>query len=53
VKTSKRPVISEEEQRLLEGVRVRLIRPDERERFDQFLLLPNEWVIFEEFNKSG
>jgi hypothetical protein len=34
----KRPVITEEEQGLLEGVRVRLIKPEERERFDQLMI---------------
>ena len=33
-----RPVITEEEQCLLEGVQVRLIKPDERERFDQMMV---------------
>jgi hypothetical protein len=35
MKTQPKPVITEEQQALLEGVQVRLIVPEERERFDQ------------------
>jgi hypothetical protein len=37
VKTTKRPVITEEEQCLLGGVQVRPIQPEERERFDKLM----------------
>jgi hypothetical protein len=37
MKTRQRPIITEEQQALLEGVQVRLIVPEERERFDQLI----------------
>ena len=37
MKTTKRPVITEEEQCLLGGVQVRPIQPEERERFDKLM----------------
>jgi len=37
VKTTKRPVITEEEQCLLECVQVRPIQPEERQRYDQLM----------------
>jgi hypothetical protein len=38
VKTNLRPVLTDADQRLLDGVQVRLLRPDERVRFDQLLI---------------
>jgi hypothetical protein len=38
VRVKKRPVISDEQQRLLEGVQLRLIEPGEQERFDQLII---------------
>jgi hypothetical protein len=37
VKLKTRPVITENEQALLEGVQVRLLRPEERERFEELM----------------
>jgi hypothetical protein len=37
VKTKHRPILTEAQQALLEGVQVRLIQPEERKRFDQFI----------------
>jgi len=36
--TKHRPILTAEQQALLDGVQVRLIQPDERERFDQCLI---------------
>ena len=33
-----RPIVTEEQQALLDGVQVRLIKPEERERFDQLII---------------
>jgi len=38
VKVDKRPIISDEQQRLLEGVQLRLIEPGEKDRFDQLIV---------------
>jgi hypothetical protein len=38
VKLDKRPVISQPEQALLDGVQLRLIQPEERERFDRLIV---------------
>jgi hypothetical protein len=38
MKTRHRPILTEEQQALLEGVQVRLIAPPERERFDRLLV---------------
>ena len=38
VRVEKRPVISDQQQRLLDGVQLRLIEPGERERFDQLII---------------
>ena len=38
VKTKHRPTLTEAEQALLDGVQVRLIRPEEREPFDQIIV---------------
>jgi len=38
MKTRHRPILTETEQGLLEGVKVRLIRPEERDRFDQIIV---------------
>lgn len=38
MRKSKRPVITDEEQSLLDGVQIRLLDPKERERFDQLLV---------------
>jgi len=38
MKTRSRPIITEAEQALLEGVQVRLIDPGERERFDRLIV---------------
>jgi hypothetical protein len=37
VKTKHRPILTEAQQALLDGIEVRLIRPDERKRFDQII----------------
>jgi hypothetical protein len=37
VKTKHRPILTEAQQALLEGVQVRLIQPEEREGFDQVI----------------
>lgn len=37
MKTKHRPILTEAQQALLEGVQVRLIQPEERKRFDQFM----------------
>jgi Domain of unknown function (DUF4338)/DDE_Tnp_1-associated len=37
VKTKHRPILTEAQQALLEGVQVRLIQPEERKRFDQVI----------------
>ena len=37
MKTRHRPLITEEQQALLDRVQVRLIHPEERERFDQLI----------------
>ena len=37
MKLKTRPVITENEQALLEGVQVRLLRPEERERFEELM----------------
>ena len=38
VKLDKRPLISQPEQALLDGAQLRLIRPEERERFDRLIV---------------
>jgi len=38
MKTTHRPILTEEQQSLLEGVQVRLIKPEERERFDKLII---------------
>lgn len=38
MKTKHRPILTEAQQTLLEGVQVRLIQPEERKRFDQFIV---------------
>ena len=38
MKLTKRPIISEQEQELLDGVQLRLINPEEQERFDQLIV---------------
>src|SRR5438045_5420232 len=38
MKIKHRPILTEQEQALLNGVEVRLIRPQERERFDQIIV---------------
>src|ERR1035437_1861104 len=38
VKEDKRPIISDEQQRLLDGVQLRLIEPGEKDRFDQLIV---------------
>ena len=38
MKTKHRPILSDEEQALLEGVEVRLIRPEEQESFDRLIV---------------
>lgn len=38
MKTKHRPILTEEQQTILEGVQVRLIRPEERGKFDQLMI---------------
>jgi hypothetical protein len=38
VKTRHRPILTEAQQVLLDGVQVRLIQPEERQKFDQFII---------------
>ena len=38
MKVTDRPILTDDDQRLLEGVQVRLLHPEERERFDQLLV---------------
>lgn len=38
MKTKHRPILSQEEQAILEGVQVRLIRSEEQQRFDQIII---------------
>lgn len=38
MKTKQRPVLTDQEQALLEGVQVRLIQPEEKERFDRLII---------------
>jgi hypothetical protein len=38
VRATKRPVITDEQQCLIDGVQIRLIQPAERERFDQLII---------------
>src|ERR671923_2354267 len=38
MKTKHRPILTEAQQALLEGVQVRLIQPEEREQFDRTLI---------------
>src|SRR3974390_3418258 len=38
MKTKHRPILTAEEQSLLDGVQVRLLEPHERQRFDQLLI---------------
>jgi hypothetical protein len=37
MKTKHRPILTEAQQALLAGVQVRLIQPEERQRFDQVI----------------